>query len=436
MEVAFEANTLSQVVTMTALPAASMAFGSFAMNWGKPSERLQSQMQYFSGGLLIGAVIAEIFPILKQHLVDSEKRPDVKSCLAAGAGFMLALFVMYGMKSLVGENEHEDEGQDEPVPRATPSYENNLSEPLLNSSLPCVLFGGGRDEAKQIQTLLHDVEVRAAALQRLASDSCVDHATVDEEVDSMRFLVRASLRDICGADVIEDLMRLVQSVDDLRADVKKLAKTESVNLPAVQNSLQNLLMSIDSIRDNSKFWKSLKYRGSVVPKLNPECDIESALPASCPPENTPRPTSLPRTLFAGVVVDSCVDGMLIGLSASVVPESGWLMAIATAIEMCFLGFSFACALRGKTSPVATFITLAVPPMAMLVASCTAWIGAYWVEHSFVFAGLVAFALVALLFLVLQELLLEAREKEDGQLWQVSMWLYIGLFLSLFLDIFL
>jgi len=103
--------------------------------------------------------------------------------------------------------------------------------------------------------------------------------------------------------------------------------------------------------------------------------------------------------------------------------------------MCFLGFSFACAVRGKASQIATFITLSVPPMAMLVASCTAWIGAYWVEHSFIFAGLIAFALVALLFLVLQELLLEAREKEDGQLWQVSMWLYVGLFLSLFLDIF-
>jgi zinc transporter ZupT len=265
-------------------------------------------MQYFSGGLLIGAVIAEIFPILKQHLMDSEKRPDVKSCLAAGVGFMLALFVMYGMQSLVGEDEEED--QDEPVSCASPSVKNNLSEPLLNSSV------------------------------------------------------------------------------------------------------------------------------SVVPKQNPECDIESAVSASCPPESTPLSSRLPRRLFAGVVVDSCVDGMLIGLSASVVPESGWLMAFATAIEMCFLGFSFACAVRGKTSQVGAFITLSVPPIAMLVASCTAFIGAYWVEHSFVFAGLIAFALVALLFLVLQELLLEAREKEDGQLWQVSMWLYAGLFLSLFLDILL
>jgi len=300
MDIAFEANTLSQVVTMTALPAASMAFGSLAMNWGKPRERLQSQMQHFSGGLLIGAVIAEIFPILKQHLMDSEKRPDVKSCLAAGAGFMLALFVMYGMQSMLGENEEED--QDEPVSCASPSDKNNLTESLL--------------------------------------------------------------------------------------------KTDS------------------------------------------KSDIEKALPASCPAESTPQSSRLPQRLFAGVVVDSCVDGMLIGLSASVVPESGWLMAIATAIEMGFLGFSFACAVRGKTSQVAAFLTLSVPPIAMLLASCTAWVGAYWVEHSFVFAGLIAFALVALLFLVLQELLLEAREKEDGQLWQVSMWLYVGLFLSLFLDILL
>jgi zinc transporter ZupT len=309
MEVAFGANTLSQVVAMTALPAASMAFGSFTVNWGKPAERLQSQMQYFSAGLLIGAVIAEIFPILKQHLVDCEHRADMKSCLAAGVGFLLALFVMYGMQSLLGENENEDEDQDDTVACAATSDKSNLSEPLLYSSVP------------------------------------------------------------------------------------------------------------------------------VVPKVSPECDIENAVLASCPPESTPLPSRLPRRLFLGVVVDSCVDGMLIGLSASVVPESGWLMAIATAIEMGFLGCSFACAVSGKTSQIATFITLSVPPMAMLVASCAAWIGAYWVEHSFVFAGLIAFALVALLFLVLQELLLEAREKKDGQLWQVSMWLYVGLLLSIFLDIF-
>ena len=49
-------------------------------------------------------------------------------------------------------------------------------------------------------------------------------------------------------------------------------------------------------------------------------------------------------MILAVVVDSGVDGMLIGLAGSVARSSGCLMAIATAIEMGFLGYSFACSL--------------------------------------------------------------------------------------------
>jgi len=56
-----------------------------------------------------------------------------------------------------------------------------------------------------------------------------------------------------------------------------------------------------------------------------------------------------------------------------------------------------------------------------------------VEQTPVFAGLIAFALVALLFLVVQELIVEAHEKEGGELWYVSVFLYIGLVISFAMD---
>merc|ERR1719401_48968 len=57
---------------------------------------------------------------------------------------------------------------------------------------------------------------------------------------------------------------------------------------------------------------------------------------------TATPGPVPWGLVLAVLVDSIVDGMLIGLAGSVALNSGWLMAVATAIEMGFLGYSFAC----------------------------------------------------------------------------------------------
>jgi len=71
---------------------------------------------------------------------------------------------------------------------------------------------------------------------------------------------------------------------------------------------------------------------------------------------------------------------------------------------------------------------------MLAVSCLVCLGTADVQRSWAFPGLIAFALVALLFLVLQELLLEAHETESGEVWHVSGLLYTGLLLSVVLDV--
>ncbi|CAK0846861.1 unnamed protein product [Prorocentrum cordatum] len=90
------------------------------------------------------------------------------------------------------------------------------------------------------------------------------------------------------------------------------------------------------------------------------------------------------------------------------------MATATALEMGFLGYSFACSLVKALRCRAFVPVLAVPPLAMVAASVAASAAAARLEHSPAFCGLIAFSLVALLFLVLQELLIEAHEK-DGRM---------------------
>jgi len=145
---------------------------------------------------------------------------------------------------------------------------------------------------------------------------------------------------------------------------------------------------------------------------------------------------VPWGLIFAVVIDAVIDGMLIGLAGSVAYTSGLLMALATAIEMGFLGYSFACSLTKSVRRLTATIILGLPPLAMLGAAAAATAGATYVEHMAAFCGLVAFALVAVLFLVVQELLVEAHEKEEGEAWHISVWLYMGLLLSITLDVLL
>merc|ERR1719277_1191754 len=105
------------------------------------------------------------------------------------------------------------------------------------------------------------------------------------------------------------------------------------------------------------------------------------------------------------------------------------MSLATAIEMGFLGYSFACAIAKTGAPRSLMVALlGLPPAAMTASAVAAAAGAAPLQSGPAFAGLIAFALVALLFLVVEELLLEAHEKASDA-WHVSIWLYVGLLLT-------
>ncbi|CAE7575712.1 unnamed protein product [Symbiodinium natans] len=78
----------------------------------------------------------------------------------------------------------------------------------------------------------------------------------------------------------------------------------------------------------------------------------------------------------------------------------------------------------------------MPPVTMLFASTVAFLGADEAKTTPAFCGLIAFALAALLFLVLDELLVEAHEKEESEGWSVSVFLYCGLLLSIGCDVLL
>lgn len=446
-------STLAGIGAVTAVPAVAMALGSAAISAGEPSERLQARLQHFSAGLLIGAIVTDIFPILRERLmsrtVDGHKEVQWASLLAAFTGFSLALLLMYGVKSLELENSDESDpsggkaaaledggrprhssGAMDSVLARKVSDTSSLASPLMAPSAPPgVPLGLERSlESRGIGSAISKLDARASALSQLVAEEEVDREAVDEEVHGIDFLVDAARRSCRGTAPVDtyNATRLREHASELAEDISKVRGIDTGDLAGIDKQLKVIAATLRHIHSHVD-------RG-VFRRWRPQPPKEHAHHAPAEGEVEAPPANVPWGLVLAVVIDSILDGMLIGLAGSVAIMSGWLMAMATAIEMGFLGYSFACSIVKSVRRLKTVVILGLPPCAMLAASMGAFAGASYVENKPPFVGLIAFALVALLFLVVEELLLEAHEKEGSEVWHISGWLYIGLLLSICLDV--
>lgn len=136
----------------------------------------------------------------------------------------------------------------------------------------------------------------------------------------------------------------------------------------------------------------------------------------------------PASLVAAAALDALIDGLVLGLGFNVGKQQGTLLAIALAIEFLFLGLSIAGAFGKGTSRwtvigVTSAVALAVPP-GMLVALPVGELPPAWQGVAF------SFGLVALLYLVTEELLAEAHERPETP-WGTAMFFVGFLLLAVF-----
>ena len=129
-----------------------------------------------------------------------------------------------------------------------------------------------------------------------------------------------------------------------------------------------------------------------------------------------------------IAVDMLIDGLVLGIAFVAGEEQGVLLTIALTLEVLFLGLAVAVALSGteisklKLIGVTAAIGLLLP-LGALIAQPVSTLPASAVT------GFFAFGLVALLYLVTEELLREAHECEEGPL--VTAMFFVG-FLALLL----
>jgi ZIP family zinc transporter len=133
-------------------------------------------------------------------------------------------------------------------------------------------------------------------------------------------------------------------------------------------------------------------------------------------------------MLGAVGTDILIDGLVLGLAFIAGAKAGLLLTIALTFEVLFLGVTVTEGLgetvRSKVKVVAitTAIGLLMPLGALLATPVALF-------PPVVITGFLSFGLIALLYLVTEELLVEAHEKPDSPL--ISAMFFVG-FLSLLL----
>lgn len=146
---------------------------------------------------------------------------------------------------------------------------------------------------------------------------------------------------------------------------------------------------------------------------------------------------LPFNLILPVTIDCFVDGFLIGVSVAISPKAGFILASANCFEMSFLGMAYASRLVKCTGTSALRRNLALygPPVVMFFAAGLGSLMASAVRHiPMIFVAFVAFGVVALLFLVCNELLIEAKNAQgEEEKWWISICIFAGIYMVLIIN---
>ncbi len=136
----------------------------------------------------------------------------------------------------------------------------------------------------------------------------------------------------------------------------------------------------------------------------------------------------PAGMLSAIGIDLFVDGVVLGLAFLAGEKAGFLLAFALTLEVLFLGLTLTAELADSIASRAKVIALTVGvalllPLGTFVAAPVGHLPPDWI------IAFLAFGLMALLYLVTEELLVEAHEKPDSPL--ISAMFFVG-FLGLLL----
>jgi len=205
------------------------------------------------------------------------------------------------------------------------------------------------------------------------------------------------------------------------------------------------MMSMDASQENTKALSLRQAAKAINEKYCTSCErIEEAgacnegkalLSSARNGANTATPIAeavaivdkaLPFSFLAAIVVDSFMDGFLIGITGAAGPGATIIMAGSLSVEMSFVGLTLATACHGMPYAKAIPAALAGPITLVIGSILGGLLTTQIAGDPATLAGIMGFGTSALLFMVAEELLLEAHE--DGEhVWWVDVQLYTGFY---------
>lgn len=139
---------------------------------------------------------------------------------------------------------------------------------------------------------------------------------------------------------------------------------------------------------------------------------------------------LPLGMLAGIAIDLVIDGLMLGIGFAAGAKEGRLLAIALATELVSLGLAATSSMqkkgvaRARALKVLAVLALAFLAGAGLGITLLAQLPKHWL------AAVLSFGAAALLFLVTEELLVEAHEEKEKP-WMTALF-FAGFLLFLIL----
>lgn len=142
----------------------------------------------------------------------------------------------------------------------------------------------------------------------------------------------------------------------------------------------------------------------------------------------------PTSLIVILGFDIAIDGLLVGLGFAAGEKQGLLLTIALTLEVLFLGLSGSAALKSSGASLSRILLITVGFALMLIAG--AWAGQALLAGAsdLLLDAVLAFGLAALLYLVTEELLVEAHEVPETST-QTAMF-FVGFILLLTVEMFI
>jgi len=366
---------------------------------------VQAATQNFSAGILIAAVAGELYPLL------GARGTGTMVNVGMAVGFALGLVLMYGLKTMLeSDDDDEEDGEDEgyALEAAVNPLTLKVNDPEATViAVAEVVKTEMLQETKGIEQGLEEVK------QLLGGDSRDD---LDRALHVLAWHIDKANRRARGAGKMtaDNAGRSRFHAEEASMQLDELKKAaQSGSVGEVVTQLRLLQGTVEHMHSHSERVES--YSRWHIPDLVEKGTVKSEI--------------VPWSLVAAVNVDSFVDGLLVGLAYTASAQAGYLMAFATCIEMGFLGLSFSATLQNITDSKLKHLAHSLAPSCVLLLGglMGAAAGEQFQSSPAMFAGFISFAIVALLFLVTQELLAEAREAEVGDLWYINIWVFFGIF---------